>query len=355
MSPSLHVRAIAAGMLLAACGESGGASTDPPMKLTATEGTTDVPVDTSTGDPELEGDRCSSAAVVRDGHHVFTLRGANADLRTSCGDSGPEVFFQLPIERRSDLEVSAVGAGFVPIVTVLEACDDADPLACAEGLPVQVLDLASGSATIVAVAIGVDDPALEDTADPLDVALDLRLRAVLAAGEECSPPGRGRCENGSTCLPDEDGIERCTTLAADTCATAEPLVLAVGESLEIEIDPALPQTDAHAHSCTGARRRDRVLALQLPADMPAAASLRVSTAGADVGLAVRRGSCLVDDELACALPSDGGSALVVDDMPAVLGSDRTTFVFVELPIAEGDPIRPGELPPLVVAIELAGP
>lgn len=324
------------------------------MKLTATEGTTDVPVDTSTGDAELEGDHCGAPLVVRDGHFVFEMRGASSELRNAC-KPGPELFFQVEIERRSDLEVHAVGAGLVPIVTVLESCDDAEPLACAEGLPVAVLDLAAGSAPIVAVSIANEDPALADESDPLDVALDLRLRAVLGVDEECSPPGRGRCENGSACLAGEDGVQRCTRLTADTCATAEPHPLTLGESISIEIDPATPQTDAHAHSCTGARRRDRVLALELPADMPAAASLHVSTTDADVGLAVRRGSCLLEDELACAQPSDGGAALFVDDMPAALSSDRTAFVFVELPIADADPSGPGELPPLVVAIELAGP
>jgi hypothetical protein len=347
--------AIAIVGLLLACGEDGGATDEPPAKLTATEGTTDLPIDTSTGDAEIEGDRCPSAMVVRDGHHVVALRGALADFRNQCGPGGPELFFQVPIERRVDLEVEAVGAGFVPIVTVLESCDDTEALACAEGLPVQVLDLAIGSAPIVVVAIDGEDPALAEEGDALDVAVDLRFRAVLTAGEECSPPGRGRCESGSACLPDPDGVERCTALAADTCATAEPRVIAVGEPLVVEIDPGTPQTDAHEHSCTGARRRDRVLELELPADMPAAASLRVSTDDADVGLAVRRATCLSDDELACAQPSDGGSTLIVDDMPVALGSDRTVDLFIELPIADADPSGPGELPPLVVTIELAGP
>jgi len=331
----------------------------PPMKTKDTEGTTDAPMDTSTGPAEVEGDHCESPLVVGAGRHTGTLVGAQSELRSLCGKTGPELFFQLAIDRRSDLEVEAVGAGFVPIAGVLQSCDDDDAdavLGCVEGLPMHVLDLAAGSAPIVALMLDHEDPALTGDASGVEFALDLRLRAVLGPGEECSPPGRGRCESGTACLPDADEVERCTVLAADTCATAEPHVLALGESLAIPIDVATPQTDAHAHSCTGARRRDRVLRIEVPADMPAVTTLRIATADADVGLAVRRASCLAVAELACGEPGDAGVELVVDDVATALGSDRAAYVFVELP--DATEIDPGELPPqppLMVAIELVGP
>ena len=142
-------------------------------------------------------------------------------------------------------------------------------------------------------------------------------------------------------------------LAADTCATAESHALSIGESLELAIDLATPQTDAHAHACTGARRRDRVLRLELPNELPVATALRVATTAADVGLAVRGASCLLVDELACSEPAEAGSELVIDDVATVLGSDRAAYVFVELP--DATEIDPGELPPLPVVIALVGP
>jgi hypothetical protein len=89
----------------------------------------------------------------------------------------------------------------------------------------------------------------------------------------------------------------------------------------------------------------------MPADLSRATALRLSTDAADVGLAVRGASCLALDELGCAGPSDGGVELVVDDMAARLGSDRSAYVFIELPAD----IDPGELAPFLVTIELAPP
>jgi hypothetical protein len=266
------------------------------------------------------------------------------------------VFVQVEIDRRADLRIEAFGDGFVPILGVLESCagsDDAS-LGCAEGVPITALDLPAGATPMIAVGIAEDDPALADETDGLVFALDLQLRAVLGAGEACMPAERGRCEVGSACLPGRDGVAYCTVLSGDTCATAEPHAIALDETISITVDPGEPQTDAHAHSCTGARRRDRVLLLDLPEVLPAATSLRIGTEASDVGLAVRGASCLVDDELGCAAPEADGLVLVVPDLVALVGNDRAAYVFVELPLDDGE-IEPGELPPFEVTLALVAP
>lgn len=351
----LRVLGPIASLLVVAC-RGAESPDDPAMKMTGSHGTTDVPMDTTTtGGPDVPGDRCDEPRAVEPGRRYGSLAGAQPDGAGNCGFDGPIVFLQLEIDRRADLRVSAQGEGFVPIVAVQQSCHDDAELACAQGLPITVLDLPRGSAPIVAVGISPKDPALAAGQGELDFAIDLELRTVLATGDTCTPTARGRCEIGSACLPDDDGIARCIALDGDTCATAEPHVFVAAMPIVIDIDPNALQTDAHAHSCTGARRSERVLRLELPDDLALDSALRVSTEATDVGLAVRGATCLSDDELGCAAPRDGGVALEVAELPARLGSDRAVYVFVELPIdaAEIDPTAmQGELAPFSVAIEV---
>jgi len=341
-------------LLAAACGGADGPD-EPAMKMTGSQGTTDVPMDTSsTGGPDVPGDRCDEAVAVEPGRRYGSLAGAQPDAGGICGTDGPAVFLQVAIDRRADLEVNAVGEGFAPIVAVLETCGEPRrELACTQGLPTTVLDLSAGSDPIVAIAVSPEDPALEN--DGLAFAVDLDLRAVLGIGEACEPAHRGRCETGSACLPDDEDVARCTALVGDTCASAEPHALASAAPLEVTIDPIELQTDAHHHSCTGARRAERVLRLALPDDLAPGTALRITTDAADVGLAVRGATCLPDDELGCAAPSDAGIVLAVADVPGRIGSDHALYLFVELPMDAGE-IDPtptqGELAPFAVTIEL---
>ncbi|HET6582627.1 MAG TPA: hypothetical protein VFG69_04255 [Nannocystaceae bacterium] len=353
-------RSFAVGLFALACGGADETNSETsPMKMKEDGGTTDLPMGTSSGGiPEVAGDRCESPLVVRPGVRTGTLANAQSDAENVCGPGGPDVFVQVEVDRRADLIVDARGEGFVPFVGVVESCSfGAAPLGCVQGVPMTVLDLPAGAAPIVVVGIGDGDPALADESGGREFVLDLRLRAVLAAGEACMPKDRGRCEVGSACLPDRDAVAHCTVLAADTCATAEPHVLALGESTSITVDPGQPQTDAHEHGCTGARRRDRVLRVDLPEVLPPATSLRIGTDAADVGLAVRSASCLADDELGCAAPEPDGLVLVVPDLLASLGNERAVYVFVELPLdpVGDDEIDPGELPPFEVALALVAP
>lgn len=339
--------------------------------------TTSAPYDSS------PSDRCAVAPIVGAGRHLGTLRDKLSDRGGACGRGGPDAFVVLDVPRRADVRVEARGVGFAPIVGVRPSRCELDwstELLCTQGLEGWVLDAPAGGTLLVSVGIGSDDPALGTSpepgqSDPLDFVLDVSLRTVLLEGESCSPPSRGRCVSGTACLSADDGWgttgevseaepPRCVTIAGDTCATAWPLSLERGSTV-ITLDSDAAHTDAHAHTCGGLRRPERVLALALPVALEPGAHLEARTEAPDVALALRGPGCTTAEELACAPASEHGSVAVVEDLLA-LGS-HDVFLFVELPRrAQADDgtgtagydasgtAETGELPPLVVEVELWG-
>lgn len=373
-----------AWLLVVACRDEGmvGESNDGPTALVTTGdgGGGGGDDGSSTGEvyvPSHEAtDQCELAPEIGAGRHYGSLRGNAAELSGACGLGGPDGFFRLEVTRRSDVWLQGYGVGFVPRVGVLpHACTSewaSRTLLCTEGVGSWLLDVAAGSSLVVSIGTDEDDPLLDQPPptqgpDPLGFALDVELRNVLEPGEPCQPPGVGRCGSGTACLPippEEDvpdappGPSVCTVLEGDTCETAVVVAVNTGVTV-VEIDPATPQTDAHAHSCGGARRRERVLRLELPGDGPHAVEARVDRPG--VGLALRAPGCSVEDERGCVDP---------DGTPAVLAvevSGDAAFLFVELPTVEGgtddggsssgstgaDEL--GEEAPIVVEIERSEP
>ncbi len=350
---------------VASCREAAPPADEPPMKdVDTTDG--DDSGSSSGGPPVVLGDICENAPEIGTGRFVSTIYNAASDKGGACGEGGPDVFVRVATDVRGDLELTASGSGFVPRLGVLASgCTDdwsEFGLACTRGLPTTVLDVPAGGSIVVAIGVAPDDPALPGAASDHDMlfALDVVLREVLEPGERCGLPGLGRCESGSACLPADDGTQRCTVLAADTCATAEPLELPQTGAIATMIDPTVVLTDSHAHSCTGARRADRVLALRLPAELPDRAVLTATTTAADVGIALRGPGCLASDELACAAPSPSGATATIDALAQRIDGADTVFAFVELPAAraddpEGEPAGEpaGELAPFAVTFELA--
>jgi hypothetical protein len=333
----------------------------------ATEGETDG--DDETGSPGVPGEAselCADAPSIGEGKVFGSLRGRQPDLGGACGRGGPDVFFRLDVPLRADVWLEASGVGFVPRVGVLPGGCAAEwmdkSLACIEGVGGWILDVGAASSLVLSVGVDPEDPALlvpapTEGADALDFVLDVRLREVLGVGVACEPEGRGRCGAGTACLApegDAQGASVCTTLAADTCATAEPVSLALGATT-IEISADALHTDAHAHSCAGSRRPERVLALSVPQP----SRLTVSTEASDVGLALRGPDCDPDGELACDPPSEGGARVVADlPIPGMAAGDPI-LLFVELPSGEPGAAEgtggtgTGEEAPIVLSVDLA--
>jgi hypothetical protein len=304
-------------------------------------------------------DLCVDAPSVEEGVHYGTLRARQSDLGGTCGQGGPDAFFRLDVPRRSDIWLEARGVDFEPRVGVLPStCVDAwsdRSLLCTEGLGGWLLDVAAGSRLVVSVGVGADDPAIvtapgDDSADPLDFRLDVSFRDVLEVGEACLPTSRGRCGAGTGCLAASDTTSAvCTALAADTCATALPVEIDIGAS-ELTIDRQVPQSDAHAHSCGGARHPERVFALSLPiTDDPPTLTVRSDTP--QVGLALRGSDCAPSGELSCAAPTTTAPAMTVEIPP---DAGRPILLFVELPPppATDAAAPPGEEAPISVVLEL---
>lgn len=341
---------------------------------------TDEGADASTsGGVELgddASDRCEAAPVIGAARHYGTLRGKGTELDGACGLGGPDAFLRLDVPRRSDVWVQAHGVGFEPRVGVLPDGCSADwahrTLLCTEGIGGWLLDVAAGSSLVVSVGVAEDHPVLDEPPrligpDPLEFALDVELRNVLEPGETCLPQGAGRCGSGTACMtvppPEDDpdatpGPSVCVVLPGDTCQSAEPLAIPTGMTV-VELDPTTPQTDAHVQSCGGARRRERVLRLDLPGAGPHALEVRSDHPG--VGLALRAPGCSPEQERACVDPDAPPAVLVAEVGGAV------AFLFVELPPpadgpedggssgggTSGDP--PGEEAPIVVEVARSEP
>lgn len=286
-------------------------------------------------------DICARAPAIGAGMHPGSLRGYSADLGGACGLGGPDAFFRLDVPRRSDVKLRAFGGQFVPRVGVLpHTCANdwsSRTMLCDEGVGTWLLDVPAGSSLVVSVGIDEAEPVLAEPPpsagpDPLSFSLEVRLRTVLDEGDPCEPVDRGRCETGTACLspppppmqPNAPPLPAvCTALAGDTCDSAVGLSLPVGITT-VEIDPATLQTDAHEHSCGGARRRERVLRLALPAQAPH--RLHVRGDRAELGFALRSPSCLLEDEVACVGPDSSPSP----ELSAEL-SGASALLFVELP------------------------
>ena len=306
----------------------------------------------STGEVEVPSevatDQCSKAPAIGAGRHFGTLRSKVSELDGACGLDGPDAFFRLEIPRRSDVWLQGFGVGFSPRVGVLPNTCSVDwtgrTLACTEGVGTWLLDVAVGSSLVVSVGIDPEHPVLGQGApaqgyDPLDFVLEVELRNVLDAGDPCEPASRGRCGSGTACQvpepPADDpeapaGEAVCTVLEGDTCQAAVPVVVEFTGTptvTTVEIDPSVLQTDAHHHSCGGARTRERVLRLQLPGD--GAPEIEVSADHPEVGLALRGPGCLPSHERGCVDPVGSASLTGV-----VTGAEA--FLFVELPASASD-------------------
>jgi hypothetical protein len=328
---------------LSACGEAPDG--EGPMKVDPTEAASDgAESDGPALPPEIPGhatETCRTAWTVDPGLHHGTLRDRAEDLEGACGHGGPDTFLRIAIPYRADLWVEAEGVGFVPHVGVLPGtCLEAWgylSLGCSTGAGVWIPDLPGGAAPILSIGYPDFDPATDAVAlggpDPLDFRVRTELRRVLEAGERCEPAALGRCGSPTVCLPGFDGISRCTALPGDTCASALPVAVPLGIST-VTIPGSALHSDAHEHSCGGARHPEAVYALALEA-LPLGGTLRVSTA-APVGLALRGADCAPTGELACATAGPAGSEIVVD-LPASSGS--SFLLFVELPLP--DPAAPG--------------
>lgn len=344
VSPRLGLAlAVAAGALpsLGCGGDDEAGEVTTVMNL----GTTGPADGTSTGEvepPTQEGsDLCALAPIVGAGTHYGSLRAHAVSLGGACGEGGPDAFFRLEVPRRSDVQLRGLGSGFSPRVGVLpHACVDewdTRQLHCDHGAGTWLLDVAAGSSLVVAVGIDGDHPILglpPPTAgpDPLSFSLEVKLRNVLEIGDACEPEGRGRCTSGAACLPTpppeddpqgQPGPAVCTAIEADTCDSAVSLELAEGSNW-VEIDPVTLHTDAHAHSCGGARQRERVLRLVMPGSGPY--GLEVRGDRPELGFAIRSPGCGPAEERACVKADPSVPTAITTEI-----AESTAMLFVELP------------------------
>jgi len=338
-------RALVLTLILATCSRGGGGGSN------GDEGSSSG--SSGSGGPPAEevrpAESCQGAPLVADGVYSGNLRGSASEAGAGgvCGEGGPDMFVRVQVEVPADISVDARGVGFSPRVSLsLEGCVPGRDVACGEA-PVAARGLGNG--TVVHVAIGADPEvfaALSDAQpspgedDPLAFEVEIRRTRVLATGEVCEPESRGRCADGTWCaLSAEGSVRICTPLAGDTCASAEDLRVELTEGVgKWTIDPSAPQTDAHAHSCTGTGTRERVLRLQLPSGPPQRA-LEVRAMDPDVGLALRTPGCLAADEVACAAPATEGARVVLSGLDAQRLRGVRPYLFVELPSDDSPPLE----------------
>lgn len=325
----------------------------------------DVPGGSETGEgggPSLElpapTDACESAPTLSYGRYRGTLRNYDPEPATAgvCQGGGPDAFARVVAPVRADLHVEARGVGFVPRLSLApDDCAGAREIACSETGALDLPDLVVG--TVVRVGVGADPAVFSDlnlqpvddgAADPLGYELDISFTRVLAAGEVCLPESRGRCADGTLCLPSAEGSAHvCTKLPGDTCAAPEPVtpVFDAEGRATVTVDVAAPHTDAHRHRCTGAGTREHVLRLVLPPSPPQRA-LEVRTDRDDTGLAARAPGCLADDEVACAAAAPGGARVVLTGLASLRAAGVEPYLFVELPEEDAPD------PPLVLELRL---
>jgi hypothetical protein len=342
--------AVVAVMAAPACGGGAAGSGSSEVGEVSSSGET-----TGANDPQLQvpSEGCAEAPAVGPGRFTGTLRDRGPDpaLGGVCGGGGADAFMRIEVPVRADLRVEARGVGFTPRVSLAPpGCLKAPMLVCDGDGVAALANLSEG--TVVTLAIGVD-PAVfaalsgvvvaEGEADPLAFTVDVGMRRVLAAGEVCMPEVLGRCGTGTICMPaistadteaeaDGDPAWTCTPVAGDGCMDPEEVVVQLVDGAgSIAVDPDLPQTDAHRHSCTGAGMRERVLRLTMPAELGPQDSLEISVLQPEVGLALRAPGCLASDELDCMAPRPSGAQVVIV-APGQLGQAGVApYLFVELP------------------------
>jgi len=318
-------------------------------------------------------DICAEAPAIGVGLWTGNLRDKSRNLDGACGSGGPDAFFKVPVRLRADVGLEAFGVGFTPRVGAVFGECVADwegrGLLCTEGLAGWITDLAAGTDLYVSIGVDPEDPVLDTSApeegpDPLQFALDVTIRRILDPGELCMPSTRGRCVVGSACLPgaaDGDGTGtssssggdgtgtssdtgqdsatgdsswRCVSLEADTCASAQTVTVGA-EGTTLSIDPGWVHTDAHHHSCAGARVAERAYRLELSPGMEPGSALEITVDEAEAALAVRMPGCTQAEEIACQERDPAGARVTIDDADALAASGVSPYLFVEFPFASG--------------------
>ncbi|MEZ4384719.1 MAG: hypothetical protein R3A79_25545 [Nannocystaceae bacterium] len=337
--------ACALGSACAPAAEETTASASGDDDTTTTGGTSLPPPQRASGD-------CLGAPVVDPGRIAGSLRGIPAVDRGICGVEGPTTYLSLAPALDVDITATVHTAGFTPRLGLSPSTCVVDrELACG-GETIALRGVAAGTVLTLEIGAAADDPGLaapEGIDDPLDFTVDVGFRRILAVGEGCIPESRGRCPGGTLCRPplgaDPEDLAAwvCDVLPADTCASAETIAIdgVSGEWVVARVDP---QTDAHAHSCTGEGSVERVYRLEISAELPPGASLELASK-ATVGLAARGPGCELAAELACAAPVDGdGVALTIPDLEGLAQAGAAPLLFVEWAAAEdGEALEPVSL------------
>lgn len=341
--------AAAPGVWLLACalacnsggGDEGGVEEDETSAGSSTGSATEG---ARTPDEQVPSAVCEDAPRAVQGRFSGTLRGdeKEPDSGGVCGSGGPDRFLRVMVPARADVRVEARGNAFVPRVSLTPAgCALSPRLVCSADGFAALDDVGEG--TELVLTIGADpavfkelvaDEVPEGEEDPLGFVVDIGLRSVLATDEVCMPAVLGRCASGSLCMPPraEDDGWRCTALAGDSCAEPERVSLALEDGAgTLVLDPNLPQSDAHRHSCTGGGTRERVLQLRLPAGLRPQDALRIRSERPEVGLAVRAPGCLGPDELDCGAPHMGGAQVMIEAPASLHAAEVMPYLFVELP------------------------
>ena len=339
--------AVASGMLVCmAPGCSEDEEEDPVEQAPSNEATGGDDGDESSGssgDDTLEEGRdvCLSASAVTPGAYFGSLQDKRSSGGGACGEGGPDVFFRIAVERRSDVRVSAVGDGFTPRIGVFgNDCAvrfEDSGLLCTSGVPGWVSDVPAGAELYVAV--GASQSEIDDSGDGA-FRLDVQARDVLPVGEPCSNEAWGRCEGGTTCMVPAGTLEPavCTSIPGDLCGNPIAVEVAPGATA-LSVESGVIHTDAHRHTCGGDRISERVYRLELPA-VSAEATLHIEGERVSV-LAARGPTCLTEEERACGSDLEG---LATIDLTGPL--PRTLYLFAELPEDES------ELSPSIVRLVL---
>lgn len=319
-----------------------------------TSETSETSASASDGDTSSTGDflppapvadeNCLLAPIVDPGRISGSLRGIEAGVGV-CGVAGPTTYLQIAPQLDADVIVIANATGFSPRLGIApDGCGAGREFACVDGETLGFRDVAAGTVLTLEIGAAATDPGLaapppeDGSADPLDFTVDIALRRILDVGERCLPESRGRCPGGTICAapagadPEDLAGWICESLAGDTCASAELLVIDSGGG-EFIVERAVPQTDAHAHACTGEGLVERVFRLEIDGPLPPGASLVISTKAA-VGLAARGPGCAVSAEIACAEP-EAGVSLTIEDLEGLAAADADPYLFVEWVSAEG--------------------